>query len=133
MVGSMLAGLSLDGFRFVRAGAWRRGLLGCLLVASSLGLALPVGIQSVCDPAQCQREGQGLAAHANDASETNSDCSGPFHLCHCCAHVQLLAQRAGLGIAPAHLSGRQLLAAQPAGDLAGHSAPLLRPPSTSLA
>jgi len=131
----MLGRQRLDGFRFVRAGAWRRCVLSCVLLAASFGLALPAGIQTVCDPAQCLREAQVLHSDADGGSETDSDCSGPFHfcaLCHCCAHVQLLPLRASLGIAPAHLSGRRLLAAPPAGDLAGHSAPLLRPPSSAL-
>jgi hypothetical protein len=104
-------------------------MLSCLLLAASFGLVLPAGMQTVCDPAQCLREAQGLGSDSGGESETDGDCSGPFHVCHCCAHVQLLPLRVGLGIAPAHLSGRQLLAAPPAGDLAAHRVPLFRPPS----
>jgi hypothetical protein len=103
-----------------------------VLLAASLGLALPAEIQTVCDPAQCLREAQGPDRHDAGDADSETDCSGPFHFCHCCAHVQLLPQRAGLRIEPPHASGRRLMAALPAGDLPGHRAPLLRPPAGAL-
>jgi hypothetical protein len=130
MPDDMLVWLRLDSLRCVRAGAWRRGPLLCLLVASSVALALPAGTSTVCDPAQCLRERQQSDPGAAGGTDADSDCSGPFHVCHCCAHVQLLPQRAAFGIAPAYASGRPLLAAPVDVDLAAHPAPLLRPPSS---
>ena len=126
----MLASLRLDWFRLGRAKAWRRGLLASLLLASTLGMTLPAELQTTCNPAQCFREAQGPESDA-DLHDTgdDGDCSGPFHFCHCCAHVQLLPLRVSWAIAPAHLTGREPPALPSAGDLAGHRAPLLRPPS----
>jgi hypothetical protein len=107
-----------------------------VLFAASFALVLPTELLTVCDPAQCVREaqhldvqGESLAGNTSDHTDADGDCGSPFHVCHCCAHVQVLPLRQSLGIGAPRFAGLQPTAA--AGDVAlsGHRARLFRPPS----
>jgi hypothetical protein len=107
-----------------------------VLAAACSSLILPAEVHAACDPSQCVREAEQLGSHGNseadspsDDAPADSDCGSPFHLCHCCAHVQVLASRASLHISAPRLAGLQPLAAAAAGNLSGHRGRLDRPPS----
>jgi hypothetical protein len=109
-----------------------------VLLSSSFALILPVELQTVCDPAQCVRESQHLdsggnsqAGEPSEESPVDGDCGSPFHVCHCCAHVQLLSQRHSLRIGSPRVAGLQPKAAAAELSLTGYRARLFRPPSAA--
>lgn len=120
-------GLSTLGLRSLSIGVrW------CVLVAVAFGLGLPAQLQAACDPAQCVREAQHQSSEAGGSSEephTDGDCSSPFHMCHCCAHVQVVPQRPVHRIGASRLAGLQPADSSASGALAGFRARLDRPPS----
>jgi hypothetical protein len=109
-----------------------------VLTTSGLALVLPNAVSEACDPAQCVREAQeartaqalgSLTAGDADESLPEHDCGGPFHVCHCCAHAQVVSQRLILRIAEPHYNGLSPAARASERALTGYRARLFRPPS----
>jgi hypothetical protein len=130
---------SLAGRKPVYARAAWFAVQWLVLLSSGFSLILPVELQTVCDPAQCVREAQrelhldsqsdSQAAEPSEEAPVDGDCGSPFHLCHCCAHVQVLSQRHSLRIGEPRFAGLQPKAAAADLALTGYRARLFRPPS----
>jgi hypothetical protein len=109
-----------------------------VLTTSGLAMVLPNAVSEACDPAQCLREAQeastsqglgSLTAGDTDESLPEHDCGGPFHVCHCCAHAQVVSQRLSLRIAEPRFNGLSPAALASERALTGYRAQLFRPPS----
>jgi hypothetical protein len=109
-----------------------------VLITSGLAMVLPNAGSEVCDPAQCVRQAQEaqtaqraspLTAGDEGESLPEHDCGGPFHVCHCCAHAQVVSQRLSFRIGEPRFNGLSPAAHASERALTGYRARLFRPPS----
>jgi hypothetical protein len=116
-----------------RAGSSLRRVLLNVVTLLTVFVSMPGALEMARDVGHWVSQGHTIHAPGDAEDQHGQDsehgCSGMFHVCHCCGHVQVLQRSLSLQIGAAAMLAVAPQSTPDDGILPGYRAPPFRPPS----